>query len=638
MTANRYILFLVIALMVSLFIFCRTPVVVNKTDSVYLNHNDTVAYIGSESCKACHLDKFETFMHTGMGESFDIATKQKSASIIDKHTLIFDSINNYYYKPFWRNDSLLVKEFRLKNKDTIFQRIEHIKYIIGSGHHTNSHIYEKNGYLYQAPITFYTQQKIWDFAPGFAAGFNNRFDRLIGTECMNCHNSFCEQPKGAENKYDWVADGIGCERCHGPGEVHLKLKTDGEVIDTATQIDYSIVNPAKLNRTAQMQVCMRCHVQGISILKEEHTFYDFKPGQALDTIMEVFLPRYQGANTKFIMASQADRLMQSACYKNTDMTCITCHNPHISTRITSIEYFNKKCQSCHTENATTDCTLAIEERSKKDNNCSACHMPESPSIDIPNVTVTDHLIRVQPTAKEKQQAAGFSHLQSIVSAKADPALKALGYLSFYEKFTENEAFLDSVELLLKQTNQHPQKAYEAQVWLNFIQGKHQQNTQLVLNNSSNKIADAWTTYRLAASFEAINQLDNAVKYYKQAVDLQQFNLDFVNKYGAALVKVNNFYKAKEVLEFLIKENDQHLSGLTNLGFVYLNLGLINKASEMYNKALYLNPDYIPALMNKIGLCMVNKDKQQAQKLLNRVVEIDPKNTKAKQLLNQLNAL
>jgi len=103
MSINRCVLLLVIAFLISLFIFCRTPANVAQVSNTYLNHNDTVAYVGSESCRACHLDKFETFMHTGMGESFDLATKQKSASVIEEHTLIFDSINNYYYKPFWQN-------------------------------------------------------------------------------------------------------------------------------------------------------------------------------------------------------------------------------------------------------------------------------------------------------------------------------------------------------------------------------------------------------------------------------------------------------------------------------------------------------------------------------------------------------
>jgi len=305
MLTNKVWIYGFLIFAVSLFVVCRSSNTTIQTDNTaYLNHNDTVNYVGSESCRGCHTEIYESFMHTGMGESFGLANPQKSAAIVNQHTLIYDSINNYYYQPFWQNDSLMVKEFRLNQKDTVYQRTEHIKYIIGSGHHTNSHIFEQNGYLYQAPITFYTQKKIWDFAPGFSGGFSTRFDRLIGTECMNCHNSFCEQPFGSENKYDWVAGGISCERCHGPGEVHVKLKTEGEVIDTATQIDFSIVNPAKLERTAQMQVCQRCHVQGIAVLKEENSFYDFKPGQALDTVMDVFIPRYSGANTKFIMASQ----------------------------------------------------------------------------------------------------------------------------------------------------------------------------------------------------------------------------------------------------------------------------------------------------------------------------------------------
>jgi len=34
---------------------------------------------------------------------------------------------------------------------------------------------------------------------------------------------------------------------------------------------------------------------------------------------------------------------------------------------------------------------------------------------------------------------------------------------------------------------------------------------------------------------------------------------------------------------------------------------------------------------------VNKDRQQAQKLLDHILTIDPKNRKAKQLITQLNA-
>src|ERR1041385_5922158 len=38
---------------------------------LYASLNDTVKYVGMQMCRQCHADKFETFMHTGMGMSFD---------------------------------------------------------------------------------------------------------------------------------------------------------------------------------------------------------------------------------------------------------------------------------------------------------------------------------------------------------------------------------------------------------------------------------------------------------------------------------------------------------------------------------------------------------------------------------------
>src|SRR5207249_3228795 len=142
--------------------------------------------------------------------------------------------------PFWNNDSLFFKEFRLSGKDTIYQRTENVNYIVGSGQHTNSHITDVNGYLYQAPMTFYTQSGKWDLPPGFENGHNSRFSRKIELECMTCHNAFPKIIAGSENKYEDVPTGINCERCHGPGEAHVKAKLAGKIVDISKEIDYSI--------------------------------------------------------------------------------------------------------------------------------------------------------------------------------------------------------------------------------------------------------------------------------------------------------------------------------------------------------------------------------------------------------------
>ncbi|MFN3939752.1 MAG: hypothetical protein ACK4IY_04140, partial [Chitinophagales bacterium] len=122
-----------------------------EEESPYLNQHDSVQYVGMETCRRCHSDKFDTFIHTGMGLSFDYATPQKSAARFTAHDFVYDSATHFYYKPFWQNDTLYIHEYRLYKKDTIHSRIEKINYIIGSGQHTNSHMLSINGYVYQAP-------------------------------------------------------------------------------------------------------------------------------------------------------------------------------------------------------------------------------------------------------------------------------------------------------------------------------------------------------------------------------------------------------------------------------------------------------------------------------------------------------
>ena len=50
-----------------------------ESESKYLNHKKDAFYVGREACKGCHSDIYATFMHTGMGQSWGAATKEKSA-------------------------------------------------------------------------------------------------------------------------------------------------------------------------------------------------------------------------------------------------------------------------------------------------------------------------------------------------------------------------------------------------------------------------------------------------------------------------------------------------------------------------------------------------------------------------------
>ncbi len=628
----------------------------------YLNLNDTVKYVGMNTCKQCHYNIYETFIHTGMGQSFDTASHQKSKSIIESNTQIYDTYSNFYYKPFWEKDHLYIKEYRLNNEDTSHTRTEHVDYIVGSGQHTNSHICSRNGYLYQMPMTFYTQKAEWDLPPGFEKGFNSRFERKIGLECMACHNAYPGFVEGSENKFYTIPDGIDCERCHGPGGLHVKQKMEGSMVDTSQYMDYSIVNPGKLPIDLQFDVCQRCHLQGNAILKEGKSFYDFKPGMKLSEVVDVFLPKYKGAEDEFIMASHADRLKMSQCFlksfKPSDkgslrpykesLTCVTCHNPHVSVKFTDKEVFNNACKKCHSAPTHKECAAEITLRNKELDNCVKCHMPKSNTIDIPHVISTDHFIRIPVSITEKEKVRQFISLSCINDPQPDNRTKAKAYLNQFEKFDSKPYLLDSAQRFINTNSIDAIKEnIDVLVHLYFLKEDYNSIASIVkqveqdylfkqkLIHSSYSNDDAWTCYRIGEAFNNLVNYETALPYLKQAIKLAPFNLEFLNKYANTLMNLKQTDEAILIYQNILEEDEKYFQAMSNLGFAYVIQGKIDLAENLYNKAIELSPDYEPVLLNKVGLFIYKKQYDDAKKLLVQIITKNPNNTKAKEILEQL---
>jgi hypothetical protein len=614
----------------------------HNDELLFLNLNDSVQYAGMQTCRSCHAAIYDTYIQTGMGKSFGIANSTKSDAVFDKHAIVYDTLNDFYYQPFFNNDSLYIKEFRLSGKDTVHQRTEHISYIIGSGNHTNSHLVNFNGFVYQAPITFYTQKQQWDMAPGFEHGFNSRFSRIIAHECMTCHNGLPEFVAGSENKYASIPNGIDCERCHGAGSLHVKEKLAGNIIDTAKQPDYTIVNPRRLSKKLQMSLCQRCHLQGVSVLNEGKQFDHFKPGMNLSDVFHVFLPEFESKQNNFLMASQAERLRLSKCYLNSEMTCITCHNPHVSVKNTPKESFNAKCQSCHGENSKSinnKCSLPLEKR--KDNNCFGCHMPQSASIDIPHVSITDHFIRKenldagkQLPLEEIEKIQKFVQLKCYTDDNPDALLKAKGFLAYYEKFSSREVYADSVIFYLnKVTDKY--KAFESYVHYYFLKNDFLNIIRLTETNQQQKIADSWSLYRIGEAYYSKAQYGQAIKWFQRAVTKSTYNLAFLNKLGASLMQAGNMQQAQKIFSDIIALQPNYKEALCNLGYIYLLQSDFENAQMMLNRAIAADPDYLQAMLNKAVLMYKMNRTAEAKKILNNIVTRYPDNKEAKKMLESL---
>jgi tetratricopeptide (TPR) repeat protein len=255
-------------------------------------------------------------------------------------------------------------------------------YFIGSGRRGRSYLFATDGFIFESPVNWYADRKVWDMAPAYGEAREIPLNLPAYAACLECHTSGMQAPRaGTDNQYPmplFTQDGVGCERCHGPGAAHVK--------------GAPIVNPAKLPPVRRDAVCMQCHLEGnVAIERSGRHLYEFRPGDNLDD----FIRHYEliGVQASGLGAnSQFEALAQSACQKKSGdaMSCLSCHDPH--SRPSAEErasYYRAKCLACHG-------TGFEEKHHPQKQDCTACHMPSSLSRDIAHTEVTDHRIERRP--------------------------------------------------------------------------------------------------------------------------------------------------------------------------------------------------------------------------------------------------
>lgn len=584
---------------------------------------DTANYVGIQVCASCHNQIYETFTHTGMGSSFDSASQQKSSADF-KPFSVYQPTTNLYYTAYWLDKVLFIKEYRLLNGDTLYSQTEKIDYIVGSGQHTNSHLFKNGDFLYQAPLTWYSQSKKWDLPPGFEVN-NSHFSRMLDVECMSCHNAMPIMAEKSDKRFVSIGKGIDCERCHGPGSAHVNYWRDHSKAETKQHGNY-IINPGKLSNERLIDLCQRCHLQGNNVLKEGKSFVDFKPGMKLSDVFEIYLPQHEGAADYFDMANHAARLQKSACYIKSKgkLTCITCHNPHVSVKTTQSSIFNKNCENCHQINK---CKAPEFELKKESNNCVKCHMPSKGAEDIPHVSVHDHKIAVHTKETEQQEVGKLVGLYAVNNP--NPAKKDLAraYLSYYEKFEANPLYRQKALELLKELN-------DKALWIHYYYQVSKYKEVIELANQLKDVNDELTCYRIGKSYSQMGDNGKAKLWFFRTLSINKDRPEYTIDYLSVCFKTNDLEEASRWIDNGFRDFPKNAMLWNAKGYLAFLNGNYAQAKNGYLQSLAYNPDLVLTLENLAQLYIQLNDITQAKKYLTRILKINPEHIKAKALLDK----
>jgi predicted CXXCH cytochrome family protein len=301
--------------------------------------------------------------------------------------------NGVHYTVERRDERVFHKAARRGADGTVFAEIEaEVRFALGSGTRGIAYLIERDGFLFQSPIAWFAQEGRWDISPGYGEyAMRPDFERIIQPECLFCHTNQFRSVAGTMNRYEppiFRGHAIGCERCHGPGELHVKRN------GLPAESDLTIVNPANLAPTLRESVCQQCHLQGsFRFLREGRAPLDFRPGLPLHRFWAIFLIK-KSERGKFESVGHVEQMESSRCFRDSKgkLGCISCHDPHqLPEPAQKAAYYRERCLACHEQKG---CALPFAQRQARGQgeDCVGCHMPRPSITNIPHTSATDHRI------------------------------------------------------------------------------------------------------------------------------------------------------------------------------------------------------------------------------------------------------
>jgi len=456
-----------------------------------------------------------------------------------------DLHSKYAYSISPARDSYLLTITKPESPDSPIRR--RLAYFVGSGAVARSYLIEVDGFLYEAPVSYYAASQKWAFAPGYE-GYSYPFlARAVAPGCLACHASGVRPITDTQNGYErppFLEGGISCERCHGPGLAHVRSAKAADII-----------NPAKLEPARRDSVCDQCHLSGDVRIQRSGATSEFHAGEKFSDWAAVFA-RDTGSS-QMTVTSHAANLAESACKRASGdrLWCGSCHDAH-STPSNTAQWFRTKCLACHAQSACAEKSAA---RAAVADSCITCHMPRRSVTDAQHIVYTDHSIRRRPAVLQNKAIPADAPLITLNMDRADARDLGLAY-----------AVLGARE----QSPTYRERAF------NLLRGVLQ-----------NKPDDAQVLSYLADLYRSRSQDAQAVRLYRRLLRVNPGDSSAGAALGAYAMERRDYDEAIRLWTEALRISPALLLVRANLAVVLIRKRRHDDARAVLEKALEFNPEF-----------------------------------------------
>lgn len=599
-------------------------------------------YAGSVSCRECHEKFYKLWSASFHGLAMQPYTKEFSENNLLPQTKSISIHNNTYR--FDIDKGIMIVESPKGRKNYKAEHVMGGKYV-----YFFLTLLER-GRLQVLPVSYDVRKKTWyNTTASFIRHFVDRTDDPVdwkdtlltfNTACFGCHVS--QLSTNYDLKTDtyrtvWAEPGINCETCHGPGQEHNRIAR--ETPEGTPLKDPKIISTKTMTPRQRDDMCAPCHTKGGPITKS------YTPGDRYFDHYDLVTLEHPdfypngcdlGENYTYTL------WLMSPCVKAGKLECLHCHTSSGRYRFKH-DKFNNACMPCHEKQVKNPEAHTHHKPDSEANKCITCHMPQT---EFARMTRSDHSMRppmpAATIAFKSPNACNICH-QDKDAKWADFFVRKWRKRDYQAPVLHIARLVDNARKrdwsrlndMLAYINRKERDEVYATSLIRLLRASHNTDILPALLRSAKDPSPLVRSAAVEAlafmpTMESLQALISAAGDEYRLVRIRA--ADALAAYQEVIAKMEidekdrkNMEKAKEeFLTFLLSRPD-HWSSHYNMGNYHLESNNPSKALLNYKKALKLDPDAIPAMVNSAMAYARTGQNNKAEASLQKALKIEPDN-------------